>query len=320
MHMDHSDARLLEAVLQAIPEPFFIYDREGTYVDVIGGSDRNKYHDARALIGMTLYEVFPMATAKEFHEQILRAIDSQEVVTFEYSVNPDDVGVYRDKPGPVGLRWFEAHIAPLRGERDHAPMAVWVAFDITDHKRLAELQEEQKRKLKELASTDALTGFLNRRSLYEAAQLEVRRVQEQLTRGLSLCLIDIDHFKAINDTYGHQTGDKVLSFFARTVQRSIRTNDIAARIGGEEFVILFPDCDLLKAVEAAERIRSEVERTVYLHEKSALSYTVSIGVAKLSDGEIDIQKALSRADTAMYAAKGSGRNCVCSDPPVGLSE
>lgn len=312
--MDHSDTRLLEAVLQAIPEPFFIYDREGTYVDVIGGSDRSKYHDARALVGLTLFEVFPMSTAKDFHEQILKAIDSQEVVSFEYSVNPEDVGVYRDKPGPVGLRWFEAHIAPLKGENGQIPLAVWVAFDITDHKRLAELQEEQKRKLKELAMTDALTGFLNRRSLFEAAQLEVRRVQEQTTRGLSLCVIDIDHFKTINDTYGHQTGDKVLSFFARTVQRSIRTNDIAARVGGEEFVILFPDCDLSKAIEAAQRIRSEVERTVYLHEAKALRYTVSIGVSKFVMEEADIQKALSRADQAMYAAKESGRNCVCSEP------
>jgi two-component system cell cycle response regulator len=171
-----------------------------------------------------------------------------------------------------------------------------------------------------MAITDALTGLYNRH--YLDAHLH-NMVNSAITnkKPLSLLIMDMDHFKSVNDTYGHDVGDEVLKQLARRIIDTVRSSDLAARIGGEEFVILMPETDLRNAFGLGERLRGLVERTPFIisHAIGQLNKTVSIGVSSLNlagDTPIDLIK---RADNALYQAKNGGRNQVLP-VPEGLYE
>jgi len=165
-----------------------------------------------------------------------------------------------------------------------------------------------------LASTDSLTGLLNRRAFMERMNEEIRRASRE-KRPLSLIMSDIDHFKRINDTFGHQVGDMVLQKFTRQLTESSRIYDFVGRYGGEEFVHCLPGADATKAGSVAERIRMRVEamRIVMPDRSEPIQITVSSGTALFrpeSDDSLDLM--LKRADDALYRAKKAGRNRVCT--------
>ncbi len=186
----------------------------------------------------------------------------------------------------------------------------------------AELREllnqltQQNCKLEHLASTDTLTRLTNRRRFLESLENERSRI-ERYGGALSLIMFDIDHFKKINDTWGHAVGDTVLCEIAHEAQQFLRKADIAARYGGEEFVILLPETELPGAVMIGNRLRQLVADTMIAHDQGPpISVTVSIGVATLEKGESG-EKMLIRADQAMYQAKNNGRNRVELSNPGG---
>lgn len=161
---------------------------------------------------------------------------------------------------------------------------------------------------RELASRDALTGLINRRHMLELLQLEQRRCQRG-QRTMLLAQMDIDHFKSINDTYGHGVGDLALQAFAEVVRDNIRSADLLARWGGEEFVLLLSDTDLDGALLTLNRVRLAVQRKVIHSALPGLRMTVSIGLAEHAAGE-SLEATLERADQALYRAKHAGRNRV----------
>ncbi|WP_126444032.1 sensor domain-containing diguanylate cyclase [Sulfuricystis multivorans] len=160
-----------------------------------------------------------------------------------------------------------------------------------------------------LARTDALTGLANRRAFDEVAQQEIQRAQRYGTP-LTLVLADLDHFKAINDSHGHDVGDCVLQNFARILAASVRTVDLVGRWGGEEFAILMPGTDLPEATQAAERMRKQVEQAQLCIDERACRYTASFGVAAFRADMPTLASLLGRADMALYRAKRLGRNRV----------
>lgn len=159
--------------------------------------------------------------------------------------------------------------------------------------------------------TDGLTGLYNRHYLNNHLDNLVRQSLNN-NKPMSLIILDMDHFKSVNDTYGHDIGDQVLKQFADIVIKSIRSSDLAARFGGEEFVVLMPETDSQQAKEAAERIRKTLETTPLkiTHEAGQISKTVSVGVSFMNDMGDTGQAMLKRADEALYKAKHSGRNRV----------
>jgi two-component system cell cycle response regulator len=168
----------------------------------------------------------------------------------------------------------------------------------------------------EMAVTDQLTGLYNRR--YLASHLAAMFDRAFWTgRPLSVMILDIDHFKVVNDTHGHDVGDKVIQEFAERIRASVRGIDLACRYGGEEFLIAMPDTEKGFARVVAERLRQEVEtaRIVLNGGRDELQVTVSIGIASTEDGPKDdtAQKLIKRADQALYVAKTGGRNRVISD-------
>lgn len=162
----------------------------------------------------------------------------------------------------------------------------------------------------ELAVTDGLTGLHNRRYLDTHLQTLVERARNR-GRELSLLITDIDKFKTINDTHGHDAGDDVLREFAQRLRQNVRGMDLACRFGGEEFVIVMPDTSAQMAAEVAERVRESVEEIAFSASDIKLDVTTSVGVATLNrNSDEDMKMLLKKADTALYEAKNGGRNKV----------
>nr|WP_246723013.1 GGDEF domain-containing protein [Aliikangiella sp. G2MR2-5] len=154
---------------------------------------------------------------------------------------------------------------------------------------------------------DPLTGLYNR---YYLDEVVCQKFSESVRHqsALSLMLLDIDHFKKVNDTYGHLTGDVVLKQVAQLLSKNSRSEDIVTRIGGEEFVIILDHCDLNKACEKAEQLRKDVETL----KPANIDTTISIGVSQLKPLGETLNQLLARADKAVYQAKKSGRNRICA--------
>lgn len=173
-------------------------------------------------------------------------------------------------------------------------------------KRIVELQQM----LLEMASHDSLTELQNHGSILESLQAEMERSTRMHT-SLSIILADMDHFKRINDTYDHQAGDAVLKEIAHRIRISTRPYDLVGRYGGEEFLIVLPNCSLNKAVKHAERIRRVIEHPPVMYMQEPIPMTVSLGVSGYDwQNPADINTFVSKADDALYQAKNNGRNRV----------
>ena len=187
-------------------------------------------------------------------------------------------------------------------------LAAALKFEIDLHAKTELQLIERNKELLQLASVDNLTGLTNRRVIMQQAHAEIRRAG-RYHNDLAVLMLDIDHFKQVNDQYGHACGDKVLIEFAKIVTENIRDTDHAGRYGGEEFVVVLPQSDIKTAILSAERIRIAVsEHQFALLDGAVLKVTCSIGIATYQPEQDDLDKLLSRADLALYQAKHQGRN------------
>jgi diguanylate cyclase (GGDEF)-like protein len=170
------------------------------------------------------------------------------------------------------------------------------------HEQLA----SQNERLSELATTDELTGLKNRRRFREDLEMFALLAARQRTP-LSLVMLDVDHFKQYNDTFGHPAGDEILRAVAAVLREGVRQHDVVARFGGEEFAVLLPGTDAVPAARLADRLRSAIERGAGVPR----AVTASFGVATSAPETLGAAKLVDQADDALYRAKRSGRNCVC---------
>lgn len=181
--------------------------------------------------------------------------------------------------------------------------AVMLIFHLTQEKKYTE-------KLAELANHDALTGVHNRHYFNQELEKEIAK-SRRYKIDLSLCIIDIDHFKRVNDTYGHPIGDQVLKSLATICKTVLRDVDIVVRFGGEEFIVILPSTPIEGALLTAERIRKAIEEHNFNYDEVALNCTVSVGVASHDNKDWNDKDLIKAADIALYEAKKQGRNRVC---------
>lgn len=202
---------------------------------------------------------------------------------------------------PVAVR-----AAPLSDQAGDVIGAIEIFSDRRDRREILKELEA----LRHEVLTDSLTGLGNRRALEIIAKARLESLEEGM-HGFALLMADIDHFKRVNDTYGHEVGDRVLKMVASTLGSSVRPLDAAIRWGGEEFVLLCPNVGIDALAEVAERVRVVVEHSwIDLDDGSILRATISVGAALASKGE-SLGSILGRADTRLYEAKRTGRNrCV----------
>lgn len=195
----------------------------------------------------------------------------------------------------------ELSIASVKNGAGEITHFIGIKEDITERKELeAQLQK--------LASTDPLTGLFNRREFLERLEQERAKVARLPHYVAVLLMLDLDFFKRVNDTYGHATGDAVLTAFAEIALNNSREIDVPARLGGEEFALLLAGADKYDAMAMAERLREQVAEIVIDHESGPVQITVSIGAATLLADDMNIEAVLHRADAALYEAKDRGRN------------
>jgi diguanylate cyclase (GGDEF)-like protein len=178
---------------------------------------------------------------------------------------------------------------------------------------LNRLLQRYRQRIETLATLDVLTGLPSRRG-FDLLATQALHEAERETRPLSALLLDLDHFKHLNDSYGHLAGDEVLKGFARVLQNSLRQSDIICRWGGEEFIVLLKNTDSVNAGLIAEKIRRNTEQQVFQYAGKPMTITTSVGLTGVQAND-NLHSLISRADKAMYRAKQSGRNCVCSEQP-----
>ncbi len=199
--------------------------------------------------------------------------------------------------------WLDVSILALRNAAGEVTHFVAVERDVTE-------QKELEHKLETLSRTDPLTGLLNRRSLEDFLAKEYSRFKRHGTK-FSVLLLDIDHFKSINDQYGHSSGDRVLKRLADSCTDSLRKHDVMARYGGEEFCVILPYTNADQAAVLAEKLRTGIAAGTVEVRDSEVRVTTSIGVSEVQATDKNPGEILERADAALYEAKQSGRNRVC---------
>jgi diguanylate cyclase (GGDEF)-like protein/PAS domain S-box-containing protein len=206
--------------------------------------------------------------------------------------------------------WGSCLVAPLHMANSDTEERAYslVVRDITDRRESTEA-------LRRAVTCDHLTGLANRRALFEACELELMRWRHT-PKPLSLVLVDADHFKRINDSFGHAVGDQVLRHLAGCLSDTFRVRDVVARLGGEEFVALLPGCDEAMALRISQRLCDAVAAQALTVDGTTVRCTVSVGVATMDEHIDGVDALIQRADVAMYAAKAAGRNRVCAWHPA----
>lgn len=249
-------------------------------------------------IGRSVHEIFTAESYRRLLKRYLRCENAANLPpTLEAELTRKDGSTV----------WTETSLSPLTDGEGNRTGLVGVVRDISDRKRI---QDD----LYRLATTDALTGAINRRHFWEVSSKEILR-SIRYGQPVSLIIMDVDHFKTFNDTYGHAVGDVVLRTLAQVGQRCIRATDLFGRIGGEEFTVLLPSICLDGAVTVAERLRRTfAELRIPLDSGETISFTVSAGVAQRTPADRTFEDLFRAADAALYEAKNGGRNRVCFHP------
>jgi diguanylate cyclase (GGDEF)-like protein len=208
---------------------------------------------------------------------------------------------------------------PIKNEHGNVDHVCVTLADTTDTAIYQKMLKEALESLAEANHRDGLTGIYNRRFLEEAIAKEFNRTH-RYGGATSLVMLDIDHFKSINDTHGHLAGDEVLRTTAKRLTEIMRRTDTLGRYGGEEFGILLPETTMDGAMTFAERIRARIGETVMLHGETPIHVTISVGIAQYHGKMARYEELIQEADDALYLAKEAGRDCVrCAEHPIHAS-
>jgi diguanylate cyclase (GGDEF)-like protein len=206
-----------------------------------------------------------------------------------------------------------ARLASLAEATDESARKVEEAKQALEREMVERRQLEAR--LRQMATTDGLTGALNRSGFLALSQTELDQ-RLDADRGMALMMLDVDHFKSINDRYGHAGGDQALKHLVTALSNRIRRGDLLGRIGGEEFAILLPSVAAVEAERLAERLVAHIAASPVSYGGKSIEMTISIGLTMTNGTDRSIERVIARADDALYRAKESGRNRVVKDVPV----
>lgn len=286
---------------------------------------RNKVHPScqkaflRALTFSVMAMVLGMFSADLVHESGDPSLMARGIIICTFAISLASLSGARELlvifglPFLAALAWIayqSIDLHPLTSQLIDVLMALFIALILSEiFFRIRRHQYELQGDLQQQATTDALTGLANRRVFEDRLGKELARSKRH-GDPLSVVLGDLDHFKRINDSFGHEVGDKLLRQISEIIRGALRKEDLAVRWGGEEFLLMLPATDLDSAHEVAERIRSQIAAAPIPCDGQDVPVTISLGVAQLADDET-IRELIRRADDAMYRAKSEGRNRVC---------
>ncbi|MFC3152069.1 diguanylate cyclase [Litoribrevibacter euphylliae] len=260
--------------------------------------------------GKVLFDLFPEVPRDWFCHKIdsVFQLHSRAFTTWEQRPYVFKFKNYRTITGTADFMYQNITIIPLlslNGAVDHVCILV---YDVTDAATSKAQLEQANQKLEILSRTDRLTQLFNRGHWEECLAKEFKRCQRSRLTS-SLIMFDIDHFKKVNDTYGHQAGDEVIRVTSQALQDTLRQTDIAGRYGGEEFGVILVDTNAQDAYAFAERLRERIEALTVKYEALEINYTISIGISEIASDISEYTLWLEHADIALYHCKRNGRNC-----------
>ena len=273
----------------------------------------NSGRSAETVVGQNLFESFPDLPRNVVENKIKSVFILKNFAFSGWEQRPYLFKFRHNRPvtGGVEYMYQDCTFMPLKsenGEVDHICVTVVDTTDVAIYKRM---HKEAHDSLAEASHRDGLTGIYNRRFLEESIAREFNRAH-RYGGAISLIMIDIDHFKLINDTHGHLCGDEVLRTTAKRLEALVRQTDTLGRYGGEEFGVLLPETTSNGARTFAERVRSSIADSAIPHGEAAIQATISIGIAQYHDKMTRYEDLIQDADAAMYEAKNAGRNCMRS--------
>jgi len=291
------------AVIRCLPDPVFVLDEDGRYVAVLGGEERSHYDSAGFLVGKTLYDVLPRERAEAFHAEIRQVLASGRMHVHEYPLSAAEVeGNPND--GPQGVQWFQGRIACIDAPTPSGKACVaWVIVNISERKRLED-------RLKQIAHSDGLTGVLTRRAFLDVTGAHMAQARATPRPGLQFAMLDLDHFKAVNDRFGHLVGDALLQHVAGIMQDEIGRCSVIGRLGGEEFGVLLQYGDLGDAVAQLSTLQQVLRMRPLVIAGESIEARFSAGVVSIDDEDRTLSDLMRRADRLLYQAKAAGRDRV----------
>lgn len=310
-NMDLNEFHWLLAIVQSIDVGVVVLDREYRVEVWNSFMENHSGRTARDASERSFFELFPEVEESWFRRKVesVATLGTPAFTIWEQRPYLVRFKNYQPITGLEDFMYQNTTILPLQATNSKIEHLCLIIYDVTSvavNKRQLQSMSDQ---FKHLSRTDRLTGLNNRGYWEEELKREYAR-HRRYGSSASLVIFDIDHFKKVNDTYGHQAGDTVIQSLAKIVSEQIRDTDIAGRYGGEEFVVLLPDVDAAGGRVFAERLRGVVERLQISHEGQVIPFTISLGVADLSEPCHDHQQLIERADQALYGSKRNGRNQV----------
>lgn len=261
------------------------------------------------VIRRSFFEVFPEVDQRWFQYKVSSVMTLGTPAFTIWEQRPYVVRFKNYQPitGLEDFMYQNTSILPLQstnGQIEHVCLIIYDVTNVAINKRQLQDANEQ---LRRLSRTDRLTGLNNRGHWEEELKREYARHQRYGSQAV-LVIFDIDHFKRINDGFGHQAGDKVIRSLADLIRQQVRETDIAGRYGGEEFAVLLPDADVQGAWLFAERLREAVERVTVPYEQQHIAFTISLGLAGFKSVAQSHEELIEWADQALYQSKKTGRN------------
>ncbi|MEW9798441.1 sensor domain-containing diguanylate cyclase [Alteromonas sp. CYL-A6] len=263
-----------------------------------------------AVCGKSLFSQFPEIDEKWLRAKAEPVFDLNTPVFLIWEQRQYLFRFDATRPVTSSARYMYQNVTmlPLPSADGQADRLCMLVYDVTDQALGKTRVEQLNKELKVMSRVDGLTGLYNRRYWQERFDYAFKLARRQ-GKPITAMMLDIDHFKKVNDTYGHQAGDKVIKTLADVIRQGVRETDLAGRYGGEEFAVVLSDTDADNATTVAERIRSLSESQVVEHEGEVIRFTVSLGLAQLTPALSSPMQWLELADQALYDAKQSGRNC-----------
>jgi diguanylate cyclase len=269
-------------------------------------------HSARAsadVLDRCIFDLFPELPEAWFRRklQAVTVLHNAAFTTWEQRPYLFRFKNYRVVTGSADFMYQNCTILPLTDASGTVNHICLIVYDVTEVATNRLQLQQANAQLHQISRTDGLTGLLNRKTWEQSLRLEFRRFQ-RYHHVCSLIMLDIDHFKDINDTYGHTAGDEVIRRTAAMLKEGLRDSDVAGRYGGEEFVVILMDTDAAGAKVVAERLRTRIEASSVPYEQHIINYTISLGIAELTPQINDPTMWIDTADRGLYNAKRAGRN------------
>ena len=307
--IDIRELHWLMDMVQSIDVGLVVIDREYRISVWNSFMQNHSGKNAEEVQGNTLFSVFPEVDEQWFRQKAesVFLLRTKAFSTWEQRPQMFRFKSYRPITGTEEIMYQNVTLNPLASSDGGVGHLCIILYDVTDiatHKTRLESANEE---LAKLSRTDRLTELNNRGYWEECLAAEFQRYGRYGTRS-TLIMFDIDHFKKVNDTYGHQAGDAVLRVVSETLRKSIRTTDVAGRYGGEEFGVILAATNEEGGVYFAERLRSAIEKLVVTYDGQDIRFTISLGVAEADEGLESYAMWLECADKALYASKEGGRN------------